>query len=159
MKLARIAAAVIAVSVSLSSISGCRSAKQDESELMDKIPESALKKLPEAERLKLAQPIIESICEGLKNNDYEAYTRDFYSGFKDQVTKKEFDKFTSKMKEDLGDYESKQYIGMVNKELFDIFYWKCTFSKRKEKDENIMRLFLIDEDGKYKVYLFHVYPW
>lgn len=113
--------------------------------------------LAEAEKLKLAEPILEALLKGMANVNYSAYTENFTQGLKENVTEKDFKYRTEKMKEDIGDLQTKTFVAVLNKNLFDVFLWKAKFSKHN--DEQLMRLFLINEDGKYKVYMFNISPF
>ena len=118
---------------------------------------ASVQSLPEAEKLKLAEPILGALLKGMADVNYNAYSENFTQGLKENVTEKDFKYRTEKMKEDIGDLQTKTFIGVLNKSLFDVYLWKAKFSKHN--DEQLMRLFLINEDGKYKVYMFNISPF
>jgi hypothetical protein len=119
--------------------------------------ESVPKKIPEEMKMPKAEEIVSNILEATGSNDYTKYTKDFTEGLAEKITKKDFEAKNEKLKEDIGEFKEKHFLGVLNKKLFDVYLWKTKFSKHD--DEMLMRLFLIDEDGTYKVYMFNISPF
>lgn len=119
--------------------------------------EDAPKKVPEEMKMPKAEEIVSNILESTASNNYKNYTRDFTPGLAEKITKKDFEAKNEKLKEDLGEFKEKQFLGVLKKNLFDVYLWKTKFSKHN--DEMLMRLFLIDEEGTYKVYMFNISPF
>ena len=145
-------------------LTGCWSAKPENQKPPEDKPavqaepgKASVQSLPEVEKLKLAEPILEALLKGMADVNYNAYSENFTQGLKENVTEKDFKYRTEKMKEDIGELQTKTFIGVLNKNLFDVYLWKAKFSKHN--DEQLMRLFLINEDGKYKVYMFNISPF
>ena len=115
-----------------------------------------IQNLPEDQKLKLAEPIIESVLKGIAEKDYKEYTRYALPGFKENVPESAFKSRNDELNKELGEFQSKTYLGVVNKKLFDVFVWKGKFSK--SEDEWFMKLYLVDDEGKYKIYMFTISP-
>ncbi len=113
--------------------------------------------LPAEEKQKLAEPILENLLKAMKEDSYKEYCKDFTQGLKDNVTEKDFKFRNDKMLDEIGEFKSKEFLGVLNKKLFDVFIWKAKFSK--SDDDQIIRLFLISDENKYKVYMFNISPF
>ncbi|HCE42622.1 MAG TPA: hypothetical protein DET40_03640 [Lentisphaeria bacterium] len=122
-----------------------------------KLSETLRPALAEAEKVNLAEVIIDRMLSGMNKDSYDLYTENFFKGLKDQVKEKDFMTLNTDLRKQLGDYKSKTYMGMLNKPLIDIFLWKAKFTKTDE--DVLIRLFLIEEDGKYKVSSFSISPF
>ena len=110
-----------------------------------------------AEKNDLAESMVERMLKGINKDDYALYSGDFYKGLKEQVKEKDFKALNDDLKKQLGEYKSRKFMDMLNKKLVDIFMWKAKFTKT---DEDVMiRLFLIEDEGQYKVSSFSISPF
>ena len=105
--------------------------------------------LTEAEKVNLADPILERMMNGINKDDYSLYSGNFFKGLKDQFSEKDFKDFRAELNKDIGEYKSKTYLGVLNKKLVDVFIWKAKFSN--SDDECLIRITLIEDEGIYKV--------
>lgn len=105
--------------------------------------------LTEAEKVNLADPILERMMNGINKDDYSLYSGNFFKGLKDQFSEKDFKDFRTELNKDIGEYKSKTYLGVLNKKLVDVFIWKAKFSN--SDDECLIRITLIEDEGVYKV--------
>lgn len=113
--------------------------------------------LPQSEKLKLAEAILDNLLQSMEDGNYKRYVKDFTQGLKDNVTEKDFKYRNEKMNDEIGKFKSKEALGVLNKKLFDVFLWKAKFSKHD--DEQLIRLFLVSDEKKYKVYMFNISPF
>ncbi len=124
--------------------------KKNEKQLMETLRPF----LTETEKIDLADAILERMMSGINKDDYALYSGNFHKGMEDQFPEKRFRKFRSELREDLGEYKSRTYIGILNKKLADVFIWKAKFSN--SDDDCLIRLTLIEDEGVYKVLGFHI---
>ncbi len=132
-------------------LAGCETTKNTEKKDEEKsnLSETLRPTLTEAEKINLAEVILDRMLEGMKKEDYNLYTSNFFKGLKDQLGTKEFTAWREDFKKNLGDYKSRVSLGMLNKKLIDVFLWKAKFSGTDE--DILIRIMLIEEDGVYKV--------
>lgn len=127
--------------------------KKDPKQLVETLRPS----LTEAEKIALAEGILEKMVDGINKDDYSLYTNDFFKGLKEQVKEKEWKASNDDLKKQAGDYEARFYMGMLNKPLVDVFIWKGKFTKNE--GDVLIRLGLIEDEGKYKVTIFSISPF
>jgi hypothetical protein len=127
--------------------------KKDEKPLLETLRPT----LTEAEKVNLAEVMVDKMLKGINKDNYALYSADFYKGLKEQVKEKDFKALNDDLKKQIGEYESRTFLGMLNKKLVDIFLWKAKFSKMDE--DVLIRIFLIEDEGKYKVSSFSVSPF
>lgn len=130
-----------------------KSEKKDES----KLAETLRPTLTDAEKVNLAEPILERILQGVNKNDYAVYSDNFSKGLKDQITEKEFKILNDDLIKKIGEYKSRTFLGILNKKIVDIYIWKAKFAKTDE--DFMIRLFLIEDEGKFKVFSFSITPF
>lgn len=127
--------------------------KKDEKQVVETLRPT----LSEDEKIALAEPIVDGMLKGVNKDNYALYVGNFYKGLKEQVKEKDFKTLNDDLKKQVGEYKSRKFIGMLNKKLVDIFVWKAKFTKT---DEDVMiRLFLIEDEGQYKVSSFSISPF
>ena len=145
-------------------LAGCLTTKpsdadKDKAEKKDEKPllETLRPSLTETEKINLAEPIVDKMLRGINKDDYALYSDNFYKGLKDQIKEKDFKALNDDLKKQIGEYKSRKFMDILNKKLVDIFVWKAKFTKT---DEDVMiRLFLIEDEGKYKVSSFSISPF
>lgn len=130
-----------------------KSEKKNES----KLAETLRPTLTDVEKVNLAEPILERILQGVNKGDYAVYSDNFSKGLKDQITEKDFKVLNDDLLKKIGEYKSRKFLGILNKKLVDIYLWKAKFAK---SDEDFMiRLFLIEDEGKFKIFSFSITPF
>lgn len=134
-------------------------AEKDKADKKDEKPllETLRPTLTEAEKINLAEAIVDKMLLGINKDDYSLYSGNFFRGLKDQVKEKDFKTLNDDLKKQIGEYKSRKFMDIVNKKLVDIFFWKAKFTKTDE--DVLIRLFLIEEEGKYKVSSFSIGPF
>ena len=127
--------------------------KKDENNLA----ETLRPRLTDAEKVNLAEPLLDRILQGVNKGDYAIYSGNFSKGLKDQITEKDFKTLNEDLIKKIGEYKSRKFLGILNKKLVDIYIWKAKFAKTDE--DFIIRLFLIEDEGKFKVFSFSITPF
>ena len=130
-----------------------RAGKQEEKQ----IAETLRPTLSEPEKIALAESIVDGMLKGVNKDDYTLYSGSFFKGLKEQVKEKDFRTLNDDLKKQVGEYKSRKFIGMLNKKLIDVFLWKAKFTKTDE--DAMIRLFLIEEEGQYRVSSFSISPF
>jgi hypothetical protein len=127
--------------------------KKDE----NKLAETLRPTLTDAEKINLAEPMLDRILQGVNKGDYALYSSNFSKGLKDQITEKDFKTLNEDLKTKIGEYKSRKFMDILNKKLVDIYVWKAKFTKIDE--DFMIRLFLIEDEGKFKVFSFSITPF
>jgi hypothetical protein len=127
--------------------------KKDEKQLVETLRPT----LTEAEKINLAEAMVDRMLKGINKDDYSLYSGNFFKGLKDQVKEKDFKALNDDLKKQIGEYKSRKFMDILNKKLVDIFIWKAKFSKTDE--DVLVRLFLIEDEGQYKVSSFSISPF
>jgi hypothetical protein len=156
-------AGMIAGALSLALLAGCETIKPSDADAAkdkpenksgEQLAETLRPTLGEAEKISLAEVIVEKLMNGINNDDYALYSEDFFQGLKDQFSESGFKSLRVELKNDMGDYKSRTCLGMLNKKLVDVFIWKAKFSN--SDDDCLIRLTLIEDKGVYKVLGFNI---
>ena len=113
--------------------------------------------LTEAEKVNLAEAMVDRMLNGINKDDYALYSGNFFKGLKDQVKEKDFKALNDDLKKQIGEYKSRKFMDILNKKLVDIFLLKAKFTKTDE--DVLIRLFLIEDEGQYKVSSFSISPF
>ncbi len=150
--------------LALALLAGCEttktsSADKDKAEKKDEkqLVETLRPTLTEAEKINLAEAIVDRMLKGINKDDYALYSGNFFKGLKDQVKEKDFKALNDDLKKQIGEYKSRKFMDILNKKLVDIFLWKAKFTKTDE--DVLIRLFLIEDEGQYKVSSFSISPF
>lgn len=122
-----------------------------------KFAETLRPTLTDAEKVNLAEPILDRILQGVNKDSYAIYSEKFSKGLKDQITEKEFKVLNDDLLKKIGEYKSRNFLGILNKKLVDIYLWKAKFTKTDE--DFMIRLFLVEDEGKFKVFSFSITPF
>jgi hypothetical protein len=94
--------------------------------------------------------MIESVIKGLSTDNYDLYSRDFTEQNKKYFNKKVFTQAAEAVKKELGDFESKIYIGFWIKGKYTIILWKARFTKTK--DDILLEMYVDKTDeGSYQI--------
>ena len=113
--------------------------------------------LTDTEKVNLAEPILDRILHGVNKDNYAIYSENFSVGLKEQITEKDFKTLNEDLLKKIGEYKSRKFLGLLNKKLVDIYIWKAKFAKTDE--DFMIRLFLIEDGGKLKVFSFSITPF
>jgi exonuclease VII large subunit len=103
----------------------------------------------------MADKILSEILNGMAAGDYQSFTKNFTKELKKNITEKNFRIMTERLKEKIGGYVSRQYMGTVRKGPWTVYLWKAKYEKAKNNDL-ILRLVLGNLDGKLQVFGFDV---
>ena len=103
--------------------------KKDEKQLVETLRPT----LSEAEKINLAEAIVDRMLKGINKDDYALYSDNLYKSLKDQMKEKDWKALNDDFKKQAGDYKSRTFLGMLNKPLIDVFLWKCKFTKNDEE--------------------------
>lgn len=94
----------------------------------------------------IADPLLDNILEGFEKNDYPLYSRDFDDTLLDMVTDAKFQETDSWLENNLGKYQSRQYLGFLQKGKMTVILWKGRFDK--SSDDILIRLVVSKRRGK-----------
>ena len=97
----------------------------------------------------IAEPIMDTILEGLNRGDYLQYSRDFDMTLKEAITRDRFADIQKDINAQFGEYLFREYLGFLNREAFTIVLWKGVFGKTK--DEVLIKLVISERNGRYQV--------
>jgi hypothetical protein len=155
----RIAVASLAAAMLFSGMVACRTST-DEAAAADPAAASVApvkSALDEQIKQARAEEILDTILTGMKERNHTLYLSHFTSEWKEKITKANFEKMSAAIADELGECQSRQYFGLVNKQILDVFIWKATFNKTDE--EAVIRLVLGEVDGQYQVFSFSIAPY
>lgn len=114
--------------------------------------------LSDEDKLRFAEESVDLLVEAVRKDDYAAYFKNFAKDHKDLIKEADFKTRNEKFREQCGEYQSREFIGVLKKQLFDVYLWKAKYGKLP-KDDILLRLFVVEEDGKPGIYAFNVQPF
>jgi hypothetical protein len=97
----------------------------------------------------VADPIMDNILDGVKMDDYIAYSKDFDQGLKVLGSRTKFFQVSRYLKETVGNYLYREYMGSIHKDNLVVVLWKATFDK--SQDDVLIKLFLTKQSNHYVV--------
>jgi len=77
--------------------------------------------------ISIADPILDNILAGFRENDYGRYSRDLDDMVKESVTEERFPKVSGQIRQQVGVYRSRQYLGSLRKGAMTVVLWKGSF--------------------------------
>ncbi len=92
----------------------------------------------------IAEPILDTVLTGFNNGNYSLYSRDFDATLKDAVTEKKFFKVRANILKKLGKYESRTYLGFLQKGNFTVVLWRGRFS---DSDDDVLIKLVLSKRG------------
>ncbi len=98
---------------------------------------------------RIANPILDSILEGFRTNNYKKYSRDFDDTLKEAISEKKFLVVAQQIKSRIGNYQSREYLGFLKKGRMTLVLWKASFDK--SEDDVLIKLVISKRKGKYLV--------
>lgn len=97
--------------------------------------------------------ITDNVLEGIKNKDYNKFTRDFSDTMKKAIPEQSFNSLADKLNTKIGDYSSKTFSGAAknkkdNKE-YTVVVYKAKYTK--ESGDVLITITFSDNNGKKAV--------
>ena len=93
--------------------------------------------------------MIKSVIEGLTQQKYDLYSRDFTEQNKKYFNDKVFNEASEAVKNELGEFKSDNFVGFWVKGNYTIVLWKARFSKTK--DDILIEMYISKDDKGYKI--------
>lgn len=109
----------------------------------------------EGETPAMANNILSGVLKGMSSRDYAVFTKNFTKDLKKNLTEKNFKIMNARLKEKIGAYKSRKYLGSIKKGPLTVYLWKAKYAKAANNDL-ILRLALGELDGKLYVFAFDV---
>jgi hypothetical protein len=97
----------------------------------------------------VADPILDGVLKGLHEGDYDLYSQNFDNTLKDLISKKKFLQTRSSILKSIGTYESRSYLGYLQKGKTTMVLWKGKFAK--SADDVLIKLVLSRRGDQTKV--------
>lgn len=97
----------------------------------------------------VAEPILETVLKGLNEGEYEVYCQYFDDTLKRVVSPKNFAQVRGNILKSIGDYESRSYLGYLEKGKTTVVLWKGKFAK--STDDVLIKLVLSRQEDQIKV--------
>ncbi|MBU1086782.1 MAG: hypothetical protein KKD05_04610 [Candidatus Omnitrophica bacterium] len=97
----------------------------------------------------VADPIMDNILDGVKLENYMDYSKDFDKALKVLGSRTKFFQVSRYLKQTMGNYMSREYMGSLNKDNLVVVLWKATFDK--SQDDVLIKLFLTKQNSRYVV--------
>jgi hypothetical protein len=101
------------------------------------------------EMKEVAEPIMDNILDGVKLEDYIAYSKDFDQALKVLGSRTKFFQVARYLKKTMGNYMYREYMGSLNKDNLVVVLWKASFDK--SQDDVLIKLFLTKQNNRYVV--------
>lgn len=77
----------------------------------------------------ISDPIMDVILAGFKTKNYSKYSKDFSESLKTQMSEEIFLKTIEQLEQLLGEYESRRYLGFLNRDGMTLVLWKSRYEK------------------------------
>ncbi|MCP4650449.1 MAG: hypothetical protein GY853_10270 [PVC group bacterium] len=97
----------------------------------------------------VAEPILDNIFEGFRIDDYSKYAKDFSPSLKLPGAATKFYKTNREVQNLLGNYQTRQHMGILRKGEIIVVLWKGMFDKTN--DDVLIKLMLSKKHNKYIV--------
>jgi hypothetical protein len=97
----------------------------------------------------VADPILDTVLKGFTAGDYGLYSQYFDDTLKDAITNKKFLQVRDQMLKSIGAYESRRYLGYLQKGKTTVILWKGRFAA--SADDVLIRLVLSRRGDETKV--------
>lgn len=97
----------------------------------------------------VADPILDGVLKGFTEEDYDLYSQYFDDTLKDVISKKKFLQTRSSILKSIGTYESRSYLGYLQKGKTTVVLWKGKFSH--SADDVLIKLVLSRRGDQTKV--------
>jgi hypothetical protein len=97
----------------------------------------------------VANPILDTVLKGFMAGDYGLYSQYFDDTLKDVITKKKFLQVRKQILKSIGTYESRRYLGYLQKGKTTVVLWKGRFTA--SADDVLIKLVLSRRGDKNEV--------
>jgi hypothetical protein len=97
----------------------------------------------------VANPILDGVLKGLQDGDYDLYSQNFDDTLKDVISKKKFLRVRNSISKSIGTYESRRYLGYLQKGKTTVVLWKGKFTN--SADDVLIKLVLSRRGDQTKV--------
>jgi hypothetical protein len=97
----------------------------------------------------IANPILDAVLTGFNDGNYALYSKYFGPTLKDAITAKKFSRVRADILKNLGKYQSRTYLGFLNKGNFTVVLWRGHFSATK--DDVLIKLVLSKRGDQVQV--------
>ncbi|MBU1043775.1 MAG: hypothetical protein KJ915_05185 [Candidatus Omnitrophica bacterium] len=101
------------------------------------------------EMKEVADPIMDNILKGVQLENYMAYSKDFDQPLKVLGSRTKFFQVARYLKQTVGNYMYREYMGSLHKDDLVVVLWKATFDKTQ--DDVLIKLFLTKQNNRYVV--------
>jgi len=98
---------------------------------------------------KIAEPVMVGILKGMKEQNYAQYSKHFNAAMKQAVPKSKFLATHKQIRKSVGHYQSRTYLGYVNRGKMTTIFWKGKFDQ--SKDDVLIKLHVSKEGGRILV--------
>ncbi len=105
----------------------------------------------------IADPILDNILAGMKESDYAKFCRDFGGLMMQDLNPSKFDSRRQEIRRQIGDYQSRHYLGFLNQRGMTVALWRARYSGID--DDVLIKLHLSKDGGRIQVkgLFFHDY--
>jgi hypothetical protein len=114
--------------------------------------------LSDNEKVAISEKYLDELLASVKTNDFNLYFTNFTKEHKDKISQSDFKQRNNLLMEQCGEYQSREFMGVLKKQIFDVYLWKARFSKLPN-DDILLRMFVMEDEGALKVYAFNVKPF
>jgi hypothetical protein len=97
----------------------------------------------------VADPILDGLLKGVKEADYDLYSQYFDDTLKDVISQKKFLQTRNSILKSIGAYQSRSYLGFLQKGKTTVVLWKGRFAK--SADDVLIKLVLSRRGDQTKV--------
>jgi hypothetical protein len=94
----------------------------------------------------ISEPILDNIFEGFKTSDYARYSKDFDDTLKEAISQRKFFEVSGQIKNSIGNYQSREYLGFLVKGKMTVILCKGRFDK--SEDDVLIRLVVSKRGNK-----------
>jgi len=147
---------VLLLAVAIITAAACQSVNDDANPSPDAAAPTK-STMDEATKRAEADRILGELLAGMAEQDYTKFIACHIPERRTQINREQFLKMAQAIANDLGEYQQREYLGRLDKQILDIFLWKARFSKTDE--DALLRLMLGEVDGRYQVFSFSIAPY
>ena len=97
----------------------------------------------------IAAPILDTILEGFKSNNYAKYSQYFDDTLKEAISEKKFIEVDAQIENSIGSCQTREYLGYLVKTRMTVALWKGRFDK--SDDDVLIKLVISKRGDKYLV--------
>jgi hypothetical protein len=95
-----------------------------------------------------ANLITDGVLTGLNENNYQLFSENFNQQMKQELSKAQFDALNVTVKTKIGDYISKQFVGVDKKDQYKILTYFATYT---QEPQVLVRTVVVEENSKLAV--------